>query len=117
MKIRIPLAVLAVLVLSFASPTLFACSQPSNLGLAFPSWAPSAEIKINLGGTPTSPEQAAAAAWDNSILTYYSCGPFFIITGTLTPTATINMTYGAITAATSSGNDDSVGTSTTTIVT
>jgi hypothetical protein len=42
-------------------------------------------MKINLGGTPTSPEQAAAA-WDNSILNFYSCGPTFIITGTVTPT-------------------------------
>lgn len=93
MKIRIPLAVLAVLVSCFASP-LFACSQPPNLTphSSFPSWAPGANIQINLGGTPSSPEQAAAAAWDSSILSTYDCGPFFIISGSLTPTATINMT-------------------------
>jgi hypothetical protein len=73
---------------------------------------------INLGGTPSSPVQAAATAWDNALLAFYSCGPFFILSGTtLTPTATINMTYGAITDPTSSGDDDSVGTSTTTTIT
>ncbi len=77
-------AVLGVLVSCFASPALFACNQPTNLGHAFPAWAPNAIIQINLGGTPSSPEQAAAAAWDNSILSYYDCGPFFIVSGTLT---------------------------------
>jgi hypothetical protein len=117
MKMRIPLAVLAVLVSCFASPALFACSQPPNLSASHPSWAPGANIQVNLSGTPSSPEQAAASAWDYSILNTYDCGPFFIISGSLTPTATINMTYGAITDPTSSGDDDSVATSNTVTVT
>ena len=44
MKIRIPLVVLPVLVSCFASPALFACSQPSNLGHAFASWASHASL-------------------------------------------------------------------------
>ncbi len=110
-------AVLGVLVSCFASPALFACNQPTNLGHAFPAWAPNAIIQINLGGTPSSPEQAAANAWDNSILNNYNCGPYFITSGGFTPTATINMTFGSISASTSPGDDDNVWTSTTTTVT
>lgn len=109
-------AVLGVLVSCLGSPALFACSQPTNLGTAFPTWGPSAIIKINLGGTPSSPEQNAAANWDNSILNYYNCGPYFSLSGS-NPTATINMTYGPITASTSPGDDDNLWTSATTAVT
>jgi hypothetical protein len=77
-----------------------------------------ANVRIKLGGTPSSPEQAAAAAWDNALLSYYTCAPYFMLSGsTATPTATINMTYGSITDSTSSGDDDSIATSTTITVT
>jgi hypothetical protein len=48
MKIRIRLAVLAVVVSCFASPALFACTQPPNLGPSFPVWAPLANVKMAL---------------------------------------------------------------------
>lgn len=110
-------AVLGALVSCFASPAMFACNQPPNLGHAFPTWAPNAVIQINLGGTPSSPEQAAAANWDNSILNTYNCGPYFIISSGFTPTATINMTFGPITASTSPGDDDNLWPTPTTTVT
>ena len=109
----------AVLFSCFAVPALFACTQPGNLAAAFPTWATNAIILVNVVAVPNSPLQAAVSSWNSSLLDNTTCGPFFTF-GSLTPNATVNISYVAqsnFQGAPTTGNDDTLETSTTSTIT
>jgi len=109
----------AVLFSCFAVPSLSACTQPANLAAAFPTWATNAIILVNVVAVPNSPLQAAVSSWDSSLLDNTTCGPFFTF-GSLTPNATVNISYVAQTnfqGTPTAGNDDTLETSTLSAVT